>query len=132
MEKLVGDGGIVGRVGALDEAFPAAVGVVEHAHDAHDGEAATGLLGAGLGIFKLVGCGVIEFERAAVDGFDDVSLIGILRADAGVEMGVDLGLDGMQEFDFQSSAALAVTAGILAGTGQPGLVTPALDQTNGL
>lgn len=81
MEELVGDGRIAGRVGALDEAFPAAVGVIEHAHDAHDGKAAAGLLGAGLRIFELVGFGVVELQSAAVGGFDGMSLIGVLLAD---------------------------------------------------
>ena len=60
-----------------------------------------------------------------------MSLIGVLRPDAGVEMVVDPGLNSLQELDFQSSAAFAITTGVLARTGQPGLVTPTLDQAHG-
>ena len=75
MEELVGDSRIVGRVGAVHEAFPTAVGEVDHTHDAHDREAAAGLLGSRLGVFELVGFGVVQLRGAAVDGFDDVPLI---------------------------------------------------------
>jgi hypothetical protein len=80
-----------------------------------------------LGVFELVGFGVVEFEGAAVDGFDDVPQIGVLRPDAGVEMAADPGLDGMQELDFETATAFAVAAGVLAWTGQPGFVTPTLE-----
>ncbi len=57
-----------GGVGAVGEVSPAAVGVVEHAHGAHDGEAASGLLATGLGVFELVG---FEDLSEPVPKYDD-------------------------------------------------------------
>lgn len=131
MEQLAEDGRVVRALQAFDEVFPAAVGVVEHAHDAHDGKSAAGFLAGGLGVFQLVCRSVVEYEGAAVDGLDDVPLIGVLGPDAGIERGVHAGVGGSQEIHAQPVAALAEGAGVVAGNGQPRVVTPCLDQAHG-
>ena len=97
-----------------------------------DGEAAAGLLGGGLGIFGLVVFGVVELEAAAVDGFDDMPPVGVLRADARIEVGVDPRSDGFEETELQPAPALAVAAGVSARAGQSGLLAPALDESHSL
>lgn len=92
MEQFAEDGGVVGTLLAFDEVFPAAVSVVEHTHNAHDGKSAAWLLTGGLGILGLVGGGVVECKGAAVDGLDDVPLIGVFGSNTSVELGVDAGV----------------------------------------
>jgi len=99
----------VGALLAVGEVFPSAVGMVEHSHDAHDGKAATGLLTCRLGIFHLVLLGVVERHGAAVDGFDDVAVVGVLRPDPSTHIGVDPLADRGEELGPQASACFTVS-----------------------
>lgn len=60
MAQLAKDRRLMGALRAFDDVFPAAVGVIEHAHDAHERKAAAGFLAGGLRIYQLVGAGVVE------------------------------------------------------------------------
>lgn len=67
VEELEVDGRVVGALLAFGEVLPAPMGVVEHAHDAHEREAATLFLGGGLRVFGLVFLGVVKGHGAAIN-----------------------------------------------------------------
>jgi len=73
---------IVSSVRGRGEGLPASMREIDDAHQAHDREAAAGLLRGGLGVLLLVLQGVHEFDRSAVYGLEHMPMPAILRADA--------------------------------------------------
>ena len=74
--------GIVPTRIAGHESFPSTMAEVDHAVDAHDGKAATLLLTRGLRVGFLIGLGVHELHRTAVDGLERESVPSIHRTNA--------------------------------------------------
>ena len=68
-EPRGGAGIVLARIGGY-EAFPSTVAEIDHAVDAHDREAAALLLTRRLRVALLVGLGIHELHRTAVDGLE--------------------------------------------------------------
>jgi hypothetical protein len=105
----------MGGVLTFNEVFPAAVGVVEHSHDAHDGKATAELLIGGLGIFGLVFRSVVSYQGAAVDGLDDVPAVGVLGANPLLEVFIGFPAILISTEDTLKSVPFGSDAGTKAG-----------------
>ena len=97
------------------EAFDSSVAEVDHADDAHDGEAAAFFLAGMLGVGFLIFGGVHEGDFGSVDGFELVAAPEILGLDAGVEGLFDLLINLNEEGVFDPLSGAAVSAGVASG-----------------
>lgn len=115
------------------EMLPTAMAEVEKTYDAHRRKTAAGLLAGRLGVGQLVGRGVHELHRAAVDGFQIEPVPAVVGGlDAGPERVHNAPVDGMQERQAEAAAGLAIAGSVRRGDRQPAGPAPALDEADGL
>ena len=116
-EQARGHPGVVLLEAACFKSFDASVAEVDHADDAHDGEAAADFLAAVLGVFFLVLQRVHEGDAGAVDGFELVPAPGIPGLDSLFEGRFDLTVDAVEKAVFDAFSGLAVCAGVASRDG---------------
>ena len=128
LEKAWRDADIVPARIAGHKAFPTTMAEVDHAVDAHDGKAAALLLTGGLGEEILIGLGIHELHRTAVDGLEGKAVPLVDGTDAlSHPVGDPVG-NLSKEVLAELHPGHAIAGGASAGHGESAGLIPRLDQ----
>ena len=109
-EQARGHPSVVFLEAAGFESFDSSMAEIDHADDAHDGEATADFLAGVLGVDRLVRRGVHQGDAGAVDGFENMSAPEVTRLGAPFEDLPDLPVEPVEKAVLDTLSGTAVSA----------------------